>query len=284
MKEYVIGGLVIGVDGEIGPRILKLAPGEKPGKNLFGVLPGTGVETAEGFWNIYGGHRLWTAPEAKPRSYSLDDSPVRVETGKEHIKIYGNMEINNAVQKEIEIKAGEKGGVEVVHRIKNTGRWRVELACWALTVMKKGGFAILPVKRGCRQGLLPDRKLILWPYTDLSDRRLVMDRDFIFLQQDKNTASPCKIGVSANPSWAAYWVDGFLFTKRFAGGEGPYPDFGCSVEAYTNAEMLELETLGALKNLEPGNTAEHKEVWSVQEVGALSPCQDAVDKVPGVCF
>ena len=45
--------------------------------------------------------------------------------------------------------------------------------------------------------------------------------------------------------WAAYANGGRLFVKRFVTqSTGAYPDWGCSVETFTNDEMIELETLG----------------------------------------
>jgi len=270
MKEFVLGELVIGVAEDIGPRILKIALKGTPSQNLFGILPDAGVETQEGFWHIYGGHRLWTSPEAMPRSYSMDDRPVKIEAGKEYIKIYGNPEIQNAVQKEIELRKKGRKEIKVIHRLKNIGRWNIRCACWALSVMKTDGFAIIPVKAK-RKGLLPDRRISLWPYTDLSDSRLIMERDFIFVRQDKTAKGPIKIGAMAYPDWTAYWVDGQLFVKRFVRQEGEYPDFGCSVEVYTNPSFLELETVGPLKDVEPGGFIEHTEIWSIEEVPVLSP-------------
>ncbi|MEM2960208.1 MAG: hypothetical protein QXU67_01245, partial [Candidatus Bathyarchaeia archaeon] len=79
VKILSIGDMLLGVACDIGPRILYLASAEKPELNLFGILPNAGVETSDGFWRIYGGHRLWSSPEAKPRSYSLDNQPVKIE-------------------------------------------------------------------------------------------------------------------------------------------------------------------------------------------------------------
>jgi hypothetical protein len=47
------------------------------------------------------------------------------------------------------------------------------------------------------------------------------------------------------------------------GGEAgaKYPDSGCNFEVFTDEDSLELETLGPLRNLEPGETAEHIERW-----------------------
>ena len=277
MREFAMGNLVLGVARDIGPRVMKLTVKSRPDENLFGVLPDAGVDTPDGFWHIYGGHRLWPSPEAMPRSYSADNTPVRVEERNGRVNIYGNTEIQNNIQKEIEILPAGDSSVDVVHRIKNTGRWPVTLACWALSVMKTGGFAIIPVKAG-GAGLLPDRHLTLWPYTDLSDERLVMAKDFIFLKQDVRCKGPVKIGTMASPFWTAYWVDGLLFVKQFVQEEGEYPDFGCSVEVYTNSDFLELETVGAFKTLEPGGAAEHRETWTVMEIPALSPAQSEVEE------
>ena len=40
-----------------------------------------------------------------------------------------------------------------------------------------------------------------------------------------------------------------------------YPDLGCTVETFTNADMLEVETLGPLTTLQPGESLEHVETW-----------------------
>jgi hypothetical protein len=53
-----------------------------------------------------------------------------------------------------------------------------------------------------------------------------------------------------------------LFVKKVNVETGAkYPDFGCNFEIYADMHSLELETLGPLRNLEPGETAEHIEHW-----------------------
>ncbi|MCX8083044.1 MAG: hypothetical protein N3D17_06615 [bacterium] len=280
IKEFIIGEVILGIPEDIGPRILKVALKETPDNNLFNILPSAGIKTPNGFWHIYGGHRLWTSPEAMPRSYSMDNKPVKIEAGKEYIKIYGNTEIQNNIQKEIEIRKKGKRKLAIIHRIKNTGRWNIKVACWALSVMRTGGFAIIPIKAG-REGLLPDRRISLWPYTDLSDNRLILERDFIFIKQDTSAKGPVKIGTMAYPCWTAYWVDGCLFVKRFEQKEADYPDFGCSVEVYTNPSFLELETVGPLSEVEPGEYIEHTEIWEVIQVPELSPSSRDIKKKIG---
>ncbi len=279
-KLFFLNEFIIGIPTEIGPRILYLASREKPEFNLFGVLPEMGMQTSEGFWRIYGGHRLWSSPEAKPRSYSLDDEPVKIETDKETVTVYGNPETANSIQKTITITPHPEGGLRVLHEIKNIGRWPINLACWALSIMRPKGFAIIPVQpsKVDEEGLLPDRHFTIWPYTNLSDERLIFADGFIFIKQDPEAENPVKIGTMANPSWTAYWVDGAAFVKEFQREEGSYPDFGCNVEVYTNAQILELETLGPLRTLEPNNTIKHTEIWRIFNIRELTPNPEKIKR------
>jgi len=277
-RRFYLNNVIIGVPTDIGPRIIYLARRSKPEFNLFGILAEAGTSTPEGFWRIYGGHRLWSSPEAKPRSYSMDNKPVRITTSRNTVTVIGNPEVENSVQKRMVISPSSENGVKVVHSIKNIGRWPIELACWALSVMTKNGFAIVPMKpsKVDEEGLLPDRHITLWPYTDMSDERLTFSDSYIFVKQDPAARGPLKVGAMANPSWTAYWVDGTTFIKKFYLEKGEYPDFGCSVEVYTNADMLELETIGPLRILNPEEIVEHIEMWKIIEIKDLAPEPESV--------
>lgn len=279
-KLFFLNDVMAGVATDIGPRILYAAHRDRPEFNLFGVLPEAGVATPEGFWKIYGGHRFWSCPEAKPRSYSMDDKPVKITESEDTITIHGNPEAENSTQKKITIRPSSMNSIEVVHSITNIGRWPIRLACWALSVMRKGGFAIVPLKPSKldEEGLLPDRHVTFWPYTNLSDERLTFADGYVFMKQSTEAENPCKIGVMANPNWAAYWADGIGFVKQFTQSEGEYPDFGCSVEVYTNPDMLELETLGPLRTVNPSETIKHKEVWKIIDVGELSAEPESIEE------
>ena len=82
------------------------------------------------------------------------------------------------------------------------------------------------------------------------------------LSQDPKLDSPQKVGVMAHDGWAAYARAGHLFVKTFSCAAGArYPDLGSCVEVFSNADMLELETLGPLVALQPGAAVEHIEHW-----------------------
>ncbi|MCX7920297.1 MAG: hypothetical protein N3A72_12000 [bacterium] len=270
VRLFSIGAIQIGIATEFGPRIVFLAHQSRSKFNMFGVLPEAGVQTSEGFWHIYGGHRLWSSPESTPRTYSLDDKPIKIVAKKNQMIIYGNPEPQNSIQKKITIRASKKilGAVDVVHSITNIGRWKIQLACWALSVMRQNGIAIIPMRpeKVDNAGLLPDRHLSLWPYTSLADRRLTFLDEYILVKQDRSAKTPIKLGTFANPGWIAYWVDGMLFVKYIERKPAVYPDFGANIEVYTNSAMLEIETLGALTTVNPNQTIEHTETWNLYPI------------------
>jgi hypothetical protein len=59
-----------------------------------------------------------------------------------------------------------------------------------------------------------------------------------------------------------------------------YPDFGCSFETFTNNEFLEMETLGPLARVAPGQVAEQVEHWSLHKDAGVHELTDAeLDRV-----
>jgi len=255
------------VTTDVGPRILHY--GLKGGENMLGECAGDETETALGVFRPYGGHRLWTAPEDKPRSYAPDNDPVEFEfKGECAIRLIPPAEQWAGVQKEIEVELDGQGNATLRHRVTNLNAWSVEMAAWGLTVMRGGGFAIIPQEPFIPfpQQLLPSRALVLWSYTNMSDARLSFGRELILVRTDERAALPQKIGVTNKQGWAAYLLGETLFVKRFDYEDGAsYPDDGCNNEVYTAGSFIELESLSPLKQLEPGETIEHTERWQLFE-------------------
>ncbi len=250
------------VTGDVGPRIIRLGfAGED---NEFAEFPEVG-QTGGDEWRIYGGHRLWHAPEAQPRTYFPDNSPITVRDRGRFVHVAQPVEPTTGIHKEINLYMDETAArVRLVHRLRNTNLWAVQLAPWALTVMAPGGTAIIPQPpRGSHpQDLLPANTLTLWRYTDMADPRWTWGTKYILLRQDPSARVPQKVGAMVPDGWAAYARQGHLFVKTFKYVPGAtYPDLGCSVETFTNADMLELETVGPMVTIEPGETVEHVEHW-----------------------
>ena len=258
------GAAEVVVTTDVGPRVLRycLAGGE----NVLGEWPEASVQTEWGEWKPWGGHRLWTAPEAMPRSYAPDNDAVELESdGALSVRLVQRVEERTGVQKEIALGLDEEGsGVTLRHRVTNRGAWPVELAAWALTIMRGGGYVVLPQEPyGAHpEHLLPARRLVLWPYTDMSDPRWTFGRKFIRLRVDEAATEPQKVGVENKQGWAGYSLGETLFVKRFGYVEGAaYPDDGCNNEVFTAGSFVEVESLSPLKTLQPGEAVEHVERW-----------------------
>ena len=256
------------VTTDVGPRVVRY--GFAGGENVLGAAPDAALTTSLGEWKAYGGHRLWAAPENDPRSYVPDNAPISFEEPGEHsVRLIQPVEEATGIQKEMAVTLDQDGTLATVaHKITNRNLWAVDLAPWGLTIMngEGGGTVILPQEPYIPHDdeLLPARPMVLWHYTDLSDPRWTLGKKYILLKVDAALAEPQKVGIADKQGWAAYAHNKTLFVKRFAyNGKGTYPDCGCNCETYTAGAFVELETLGPMQHLEPGEAAEHIERWQL---------------------
>jgi hypothetical protein len=246
-------------------RVTGLFPVGKP--NLLADLSNfPPVPTPYGDYHFHGGHRLWHAPEAMPRSYIPDDGGISITDLPDGVILEGKTEPGTGIRKRIEIRLGaDKSSATLTHTLINDGLWPVELAPWAITQFRLGGTVILPMPIGNTDpaGLLHNRQLSLWPYTRINDPRLKLDDRFIAFKADA-LLPPFKIGFFNPHGWLAYWIDGILFRKTFEAHAGlPYPDNNCNAEMYCGDQFVELESLAPLEVLDPGDSMVHTEVWDI---------------------
>ena len=248
------------VTADVGPRILFF--GFRDGENLLYENMDQAGTTGGDTWKAYGGHRFWCSPESIDFTYAPDNFPVEVDLKPASARFIAPVE-RTGVQKEIEISfLPGINGVQVDHRVINRGDVPLALAPWALTVMRQNGRAIVPHNLQHSARLLPSHCMGIWEYTNLSDPRWTWGDRFIFLDQDPQSPAPQKIGLVNRYGWAAYSVLNQLFIKWFAfNPEAVYPDYQCNFEIYTNDQILELESLGPLQELAPGESTSHQEKW-----------------------
>ena len=253
-----------------GPRVLRYA--FAGGENVFGIVDAVEDAKPTPFgepWRPYGGHRLWHAPEDPVRTYVPDNGPVRAAVEANVLVLSQAVEEPTGLKKELRIALDERGTrVFVSHRIRNAGKKKVDLAVWALSLMAPGGTALLPNPPFAPHpdALLPARRLVTWPYTSLGDRRFRFGDRFLRVTQDPTATSPQKIGLSdGHNGWAAYVHGETVFIKRYplVSPDTNLVDLGCNVELFTDAKILELETLGPQVTLSPGGDAEHVETWEL---------------------
>lgn len=260
---------------DVGPRVISYRVGDGP--NVMKINPAELGGSGEDSYMPRGGHRLWLAPE-NDRTYEPDNVAVPYEMlSPLSVRLINPAQAPSFIRKELTVTLAASGtGVKLHHHIVNEGTASTEIAVWALTVMEAGGVAIIPQPPLGEhpRDLLPNRVIVPWAYTDLSDERFRFGRRYVTVRQS-TTAGPTKIGLAHRQPWAGYALPGAFFVKTSSYQDGAaYPDLGCNFEVFTNDQILELETLSPMRTLAPGATLEHHEHWELFASGELPPIQD----------
>jgi hypothetical protein len=254
---------------DVGPRIISYGFCNEENE-FYEVEQDSGLSGGREF-RLYGGHRLWVSPEVE-RTYFPDNAPVTVSQQGAVTRFTARPEDappGTHLQKGMEIELAATGShVRVTHRIANHDSCSTKLAPWAPTMMRPGGRAILPLSPRVamdKDHYQPVGVFGLWSFTDFADPRWVLGTGFIQLRQLPATSGRFREqmgGIYNSSGWGAYYRNEHLFLKRAAViGGAQYPDFGCNFEVFTNPDFLELETLGPVVELQPGDAVEHVEHW-----------------------
>jgi hypothetical protein len=259
-ETFQLGGCRLTVQHSGGPRILQLQPDNGPA--LFAETPQSSWETPYGTFSLRGGHRLWAAPEAFPRSYIPDDTgPAAVFDGR-RITLSGALE-PTGLKKVITVESPAPLTFIVTHQLENCGLWPIECAPWAITQLQPGGTALIPLRDRAVEGLLPDRTVRFWPYSSPADTRIRWSDDFVGINSAV-AGPPAKLGTRSGADWLAYLHQQTLFIKRGRAADSAPLPHGCNLECYFDRNCLELETVSPLSVLAPGASVTHQEIWLVQ--------------------
>lgn len=253
----------------VGPRVLGLLTGD--GRNHFAELPDMTLPCpGSDPIHLRGGHRLWTAPEDPRVTYRPDDDPVRVEDLPDGVLLGTAPDAVAGTSREMHIRVSGPERIAFDYRVVNTADRPQQLAAWAITMMKPLGRAWLPVltEPYGPGGLQGQRNIVLWSYSRNDDPRYVVHDHAIEVRAAALAGHPVegafKVGTSLRRGWLAHWRDGVLFVKRAGHDETRhYVDMGASAQVYSHGDFTELETLGPLTELAPGEAAVHHEDWEV---------------------
>jgi len=252
-----------------GPRLVRLRLNERE-ENLLAETPDVFWETPNGNYHVYGGHRLWQSPEVPKKTYIPDDSGVSVREIPNGVELIGAREVPTGIRKRFTVEFDlEHAALMIKHCITNEGDGRCELAPWAITQFPHGGRIFLPQTIGTLPPddpdavFWPNRHLVLWNYTRINDPRLKLGDDCIIIETQP-LLPPVKIGYLNTHGWAAFQRGDVLFVKRFDPQiTQMHTDRNTNTTVYCNHQFAELESLGALVELAPGEFVEHIERWQV---------------------
>jgi len=270
------------VTGDVGPRVIRF--GFVGGQNVFKEYPEQMGKSGEDKFQLRGGDRVWKAPEDPVATWTPDNVPIEIIPTPTGLVARAPVEPLTMLQKEIEVSMAPSGTeVTVTHRITNHSLFSVEFAPWVLTMMAPGGTAItgFPPRGRHPINLEATNPLVMWAYTNLADKRWIFTKKYLALHQDPNNSEAQKLGTFNRDTWAVYLLNGEAFVKRATADPAKtYTDFGCSFETFTNNEFLEIETLGPLTKVSPGQTVTQVEHWSLhRNVRVPALIDDDIDRV-----
>lgn len=257
---------------DIGPRVIRF--GYIGGQNIMNDnrndFSGKDDEVFQNYfgkgkhWELLGGHRIWTSPESYPETYYPDLDKVEYTVTENGAIFTPCAETENGMQKILELKMDpDDTNMQVKMTVKNICDKDLEFAIWGLSVCEKDGTLIIPMNDN-DTGLLANRNMSIWPYTDLSNNRIYFGKKYVTVRQDRNMG-PMKLGFDLNRGTAYYILGDDVFCKHHSTNhpDGVYPDNNCSFETYTNEVFIEVESLSELKVVKPGDDISLTESWSL---------------------
>ncbi|NIW48346.1 MAG: hypothetical protein GWN30_27425 [Gammaproteobacteria bacterium] len=208
---------------------------------------------------------MWLAPEQPDPTYLSDDEAVDITPTETGCLVVQPVDQRSGLQKTLEITLDQKQArVEILHGITNHADDPITGSFWAITQFKLGGHALMPLNNTLTDNnpTLPNRSIILWPYTDFNNPNITWGNELVAIRAQ--TDEPLKIGTAGTRGWLAYWYQGTLFIKYSAYvPNAEYWGYGSTLECYCNHQFLELETLAPITTLQPGETGYHTETWHI---------------------
>ncbi len=252
-------------------------------ENLLAETPDEGWDTPYGRYELLGGHRLWFAPEDSDRVAVPEGDGLVVEPLDDGVRLVGAVEPGTGLVRSIAIRLD--AAVADVHgppRAAERGRGsRSRSRPGRSRSCRSAGGVLLPQRRAVSgHRVRPNRNLVLWPYTSWEDPRLRIHDGLVVV--DAVAGDDLKLGFLDDAGWVAYERAGTALVRRFDPAVGePHPDLGCNVETYCGRRYLELELLGPLQVLQPGDTAVLEERWEVRAAVRRQARPDGARCEPG---
>lgn len=263
------GSVQLMVTTSVGPRALALLTSD--GRNHLAELPDMTLDCpGSDPVHLRGGSRLWAAPEDPRVTYRPDDDPVGVEEIADGVKLSTRPDPVAGTSREIDVRVLGPERLNFDYRVINHADRPQRLAAWAITMMAPGGRSWLPqlTEDFDPGGFQAQRNIVLWPYSAGGDPRFVISDQALQVRASTDPAlGKFKVGATLRRGWVAHWADGLMLVKYAAHDEArEYADMGASAQVYTQHDFTELETLGPLTDLAPGDAAVHHEDWQIHLV------------------
>lgn len=213
---------------------------------------------------LYGGHRFYLSPSHLPQARYPDNDAVVYTVEPDGVLFQAPVQKTSGLALSYKIMLGETGAdVMMIHTAENNADDTRHAALCTSTMMRPGGFAVLPQNRG-NEFFVPDRMYVYWPFSRLHDSRFHAEEAFMTVQHDSTLRYPFKIGYNNTQGWLAYANGNTVLTKRYVHDpKAVYPDNGASGQVYCCKDFLELTVQSPMYRIAPQDTVKHVENFSL---------------------
>lgn len=262
--EIVGGGLRVVVVHQVGPRIAWL--GLEDGPNL--LFWDTRGEHGRGDWWLRGGHRLWvTRPMADEteETYAADNRPCRVSPLEDGVSVTAPPDASR-LEKTLALRVGE-GTVTVEHRVRNAGDMLWSGGAWALTCTRPEPDTTYRVPFGEPTAwdvvtLVVPRRWGATHTSAVADPQIELREDALVLRPAGREA---KRMIGARPGRIEMRDARATFVKEADVVRGGAYPLDTNLALYVGPDnfMVEMETMGPVRVVAPGEDLVHVERWTV---------------------
>jgi hypothetical protein len=263
------------VSADFGPRILFF--GMPQGKNHLYVDDGAaGKKFGKDEFAFYGGHRTWHAPERSDRNYIADNNECEVVCGDNFVTVTAPLEKETATRRAMKLTLADDV-LTVSNIIENRNLFDVKFAAWGITQLVSGGSLVVPTD--CPDtGLVANRAVSLWSYSDMNDERIYWGSKYIAVTPQDKPVPPLKFGFTSAEKKCVYFNhdQAFVMESQY-GAEGEFPDFGCNFECYSGRGYIEAEWLSPMRVLRTGEILTLNETWRIADKVSFPDIKDEVE-------
>ncbi len=249
-----------------GPRVAFF--GRPDGDNLLYWAPG---KHRRGKWDLLGGHRLWAtrpgADEAE-ETYAADNQPCEVETHARSITLTGAVDPVQRIQRGFKITLLESDCIAIDHFVRNESEMLWSGGLWALTctVPTKETRYLVPLGDGSSWDSATMVGFRTWGGghggVGFDDPQFQFTQDAFVLHpagRENKRMIRADAGIIALHDPAQRLVFAKQVDYQAAGN---YP-MGTNIALYVGPDnfMVEMETMGPVVTLKPGQVLAHRETW-----------------------
>ncbi len=218
-------------------------------------------------WQNFGGVRLSVSPQAKwgwPPDPLLDRGACKADIISGVLNIKGEPAPVLGVRLDRAIWMDKKSSsLHLRYSMQNISSNAVSWGIWNIVQLKAGGKILLPAPKDAKIWEATEKEGTgIWNPIKGGVFKFWRQENDMFVMQHTNQTS--KIFATSSDGWVAYVYGDTVYVLSFnANQNAKYPAGEGNAEVYTNGSYVELEHIGPLVNLAPGETTVLDEQWQM---------------------